>query len=261
METQLVMLQDWKKHLSSYDDRRDIVIPGNAQESLNYCAEQFISIGNAAIAATGRFNVALSGGSTPKALFQLFSSPLFCSLIDWNNVILFWSDERNVSADDHQSNYKMAMEAGFASLPIPEANIHRMPAEGIKIERAAKKYEELILKLVPKNSFDLVMLGMGEDGHTASLFPKTHGLHADGRLVIANFIPKLNTWRMTLTYECINSSEHISIYVIGKSKSSMLKQVLDGPYDPDELPIQRIGTRSNKALWIVDTDAASELLG
>lgn len=242
-----------------FDDRRDIAIPGNAEETLRYCAEQFITIGNTAIREHGSFNVALSGGSTPKALFQLLASPEFKSGIDWSHVVLFWSDERNVQPDDLQSNYKMAMDAGFASLPIPQENIHRMPAEGIEIEDSAKEYEKLILELVPNASFDLVMLGMGEDGHTASLFPKTHGLHAEDRLVIANFIPELNIWRMTLTYECINSAKNISIYVIGKNKSEMIKRVLSDPQDPDELPIQKIGTRLHKALWIADTDAASEL--
>lgn len=253
------MQQNWKEHLASYDDRRDIVIPGDAQETLKYCAEQFISIGNAAIKEKGKFNVALSGGSTPKALFRLLASPEYRDSIDWGHINLFWSDERNVPADDAQSNYKMAMDAGFASLPIPEDHIYRMEAEGIEIEAAAKKYEALLQEHLHEGSFDLVMLGMGEDGHTASLFPKTHGLHTDDRLVIANFVPQLNTWRMTLTYECINSSRHISIYLIGKNKAEMLKRVLAGAQDPDELPIQKIGTRHHKALWIVDADAASEL--
>jgi 6-phosphogluconolactonase len=224
-----------------------------------FCAEQFITIGNSAIKEKGKFTVALSGGSTPKALFQLLATPAFNTRIDWNAVILFWSDERNVSPEDERSNYKMAMDAGFSSLPLPEKNIHRMPAEGIEIEEAAKKYEQLILELVPNASFDLVMLGMGEDGHTASLFPKTHALHSEGRLVVANFIPDLNVWRMTLTYECINAAHNISIYIIGKNKAGMLKRVLYSPDAFDELPIQKIGTRQHKALWIVDKAAAEEL--
>jgi 6-phosphogluconolactonase len=244
-----------------FDDRRDIAIPGNARETTLFCAEQFLKIGNAAIQERGVFNAALSGGSTPKAIFQLLASPELRSQIDWKNVVLFWSDERNVLPDDPQSNYKMAMDAGFASLPLKKENIHRMPAEGeaIEAEDAAKEYEKLILKLVPKASFDFVMLGMGEDGHTASLFPKTHGLHAEERLTIVNFVPQLNTWRMTLTYECINQSKNISIYVIGKNKAAMVKKVLSAPSEPDEFPIQKIGTRKHKALWILDTDAASEL--
>lgn len=253
------MVQPEKKAIIFFDDRRDIVVPGNAQETLIFCAEQFLDIGNLAILEKGIFHVALSGGSTPKALFQLLATPTYQSRIQWEKVMLFWSDERNVLPDSSDSNYKMAMDAGFSSLPIPAENIHRMPAEGIAVEDAAKEYEKLILALVPKASFDLVMLGMGEDGHTASLFPKTHGLHSEDRLVVANFIPRLNTWRMTLTYECINAAHHISIYVIGKNKATMLEEVLCGPQDPDELPIQKIGTRLHKALWITDIDAASKL--
>lgn len=247
------------KMLRFFDDRRDIIIPGNAQETLVFCAEQFINIGNESIQKKGVYNVALSGGSTPRSLFILLAGPSFNSRLDWSCVQLFWSDERNVPPDDEQSNYKMAMNAGFSSLPIPVENIHRMPAEGIGIEETAKKYEAQIIEFVQDASFDLVMLGMGEDGHTASLFPKTHGLHTDGQLVVANFIPQLNTWRMSLTYHCINSAHHISIYVIGKNKAAMLKRVLCGTFDPDELPIQKIGTRTHKALWIADAEAASEL--
>lgn len=254
------MLQPEKSHIQSYDDRRDIIIPGNDKETLMFCAEQFLAIGNSAIQEKGAFYVALSGGSTPKSLFQMLANPPYNTQIPWEKVVLFWSDERNVPPDSQESNYKMAMDAGFASLPIPKSSIHRMPAEGVEIVEAAKQYEELILTLVPEASFDLIMLGMGEDGHTASLFPKTHGLHAEDSLVAANFIPKINTWRMTLTFECINNAHHISIYVMGKSKAPMVKQVLTSPPDFDELPIQKIGTRMHKALWILDKAAANELL-
>jgi 6-phosphogluconolactonase len=117
----------------------------------------------------------------------------------------------------------------------------------------------LVEKILPNGVFDLVMLGMGEDGHTASLFPKTHGLHAEDRFVIANFIPQKNVWRMSLTFECINAARNIVIYVLGKSKASMVKQVLSGPYQPDDLPIQRVGTREHKALWVFDNAAAENL--
>jgi 6-phosphogluconolactonase len=252
-------MMEWEKQIHAYDSRRDLVIPGDAKETLLFCAEQFIQIGNAAIQEKGKFNVALSGGSTPKALFQLLASPLFNTRLPWEHVILFWSDERNVPPDSPDSNYKMAMDSGFSLLPVPKENIHRMPAEGLEIVVAAKTYEQLILDLVPKASFDLVMLGMGEDGHTASLFPKTHGLHAEGSLVVANFLPDKNVWRMTLTFECINAAQHISLYVIGKSKSPMVKEAFSNHYDANEIPVERIGTRTHKALWILDKEAASLL--
>lgn len=254
------MSQEWKQLIFSFDDRRDIIITDQPNDTLSFCAEQFIAIGQAAIKEHGQFNVALSGGSTPKAIFQVLSSESYRNLLDWNNVYLFWSDERCVPPNHPDSNYHMAMEAGFASLSIPQKNIFRMPADSEDLENAAEIYEQQIIAHVPNASFDLIMLGMGEDGHTASLFPKTHGLHTENqRLVIANYIPQKNTWRMTFTYECINNAKVIAIYVFGKSKAHMLNQVLSSPYDPDTLPIQRIGTRSHKALWLTDKASISEL--
>jgi len=250
----------WKKLIDSFDDRRDIVIPGNNQETLVYCVEHFISLAQAAIKDHGFFAVALSGGNTPNAIYQSLANPFNRERINWKNVLLFWGDERNISPDSPESNYHMAMEAGLGSLPIDPKHIFRMPAEKKDIEAAALEYEQTIRQNIPLASFDLVMLGMGEDGHTASLFPKTHGLHVDDdRIVIANFIPQKNVWRMTLTYECINVAQHIAIYILGANKAGMLKHVLTSPYDPDTLPVQRVGTRMHKALWIVDNDAAAEL--
>ncbi|MEI8365487.1 MAG: 6-phosphogluconolactonase [Parachlamydiaceae bacterium] len=254
------MEQQWIQKVRSFDDRRDIIVPGNQEETLTFCAAQFVSLATVSIDRKGMFDVALSGGSTPKALYQLLMSPQYCKQVDWKQIRFFWSDERSVSPDDPESNYHMAMEAALSCLPIPKDNIHRMHAESADLEKAAKAYETLIEQTVPNAAFDLVMLGMGDDGHTASLFPKTHGLHAKGRLVIANFIPQKATWRMTFTFDLINKAHQTNIYVIGKSKASMLNQVLTGPFTPDDLPIQQIGTRTHKALWIADNDAAQDLI-
>lgn len=248
-----------KNKISFFDDRRDIVVPGDMQETLTFCVQHFITIGVKAIAARGKFAVALSGGSTPKAIFQLLASPAYRDQLDWKNTLIFWSDERCVPPTDSESNYHMAIESGIGSLPIPKEQIFRMPADSKDLSAAANSYEALILKYIPNGSFDLVMLGMGEDGHTASLFPKTHGLHTDEGLVIPNYVPQKNTWRMTFTFACINASHNIAIYVLGKSKATMLNNVLTAPFDPDTLPIQNIGTRSHKALWIADADAAKDL--
>ncbi len=254
------MTMQWEETIKSYDDRRDIVVPGNTAQTLEFSTEHFIAIAKAAQSERGKFAVALSGGSTPKAIFHLLASPAYRNRLNWHHVQLFWSDERCVAPSDAESNYHMAMEAGFASLPIPKENIFRMQADSPDLAAAAKSYESLIRRHVPAGVFDLVMLGMGEDGHTASLFPKTHGLHAEEGLVIGNFIPQKDSWRMTLTYDCIHAARYTAIYVLGKSKAAMLKHVLTAPYEPDTLPIQRIGTRQHKALWIVDADAASELV-
>ncbi len=234
------------------DERRDMITLDGVKEAIVFAAEHFIKAAKDAIAARNVFTVALSGGSTPKAIFELIASPLFRDRVDWQRVKLFWSDERSTPPDHPESNYHMAMKAGFSTLPIPSENIFRMQAENPDIEKAAEEYEALIIKHIPNQEFDYIMLGMGDDGHTASLFPKTHGLHSEGRLVIANFIPQKHTWRMTLTFNCINKAHAIVIYVMGASKEAMLRHVFNSYYDPDTLPIQRVGTPAHKALWITD---------
>jgi 6-phosphogluconolactonase len=168
--------------------------------------------------------------------------------MDWSRVLLFWSDERAVPPDHPDSNYRMAMEAGFKKVSIPPSQIHRMHAEE-HIEENALKYEKTIEHVLQGRPFDLVMLGMGEDGHTASLFPHTEGLKVKDRLVIANYIPEKNAWRMTLTFPCINQAAHVSIYALGDAKKPMLKKVFEnwGIY-----PIEQVGTEAHPALWIVD---------
>ena len=237
--------------IQSFDDRRDIAMPGDKEATINFSVEHFIQLANEAIADHQFFSVALSGGSTPNAIFSALANPENRKRIDWNKVHLYWSDERAVPPDHPDSNYRAAMQAGLDSLSIPPDHIFRMKAETL-IEEHALEYENLILSNLSEAVFDLVMLGMGEDGHTASLFPQTHGLHSANRLVVANFVPVKQCWRMTLTFKSINSAQNIAIYVLGKSKSTMLEKALFGPYTPDQIPIQRVGTAKNKALWITD---------
>lgn len=250
---------NWKADIQSLDARRDIIIPGDAQETVHFCVEQFLAIGQEAIAQRGFFTVALSGGQTPHAIFKALSLPANRDRLDWSKVLCFWSDERSVPPSHPESNYKTAMDAGLKALPLLKEHIFRMQAEE-NIEENALEYEKLIRQWVPSVSFDLLMLGMGEDGHTASLFPRTHGLHTKDRLVIANFVPQKETWRMSFTYECIHSAKVICIYAIGKNKESMVAQALTSFYDPDNLPIQRVGTDHHKALWILDYDSSRKLL-
>jgi len=241
-----------------FDERRDIVLPGDAKQTVAFCVERFFLLAKKNIEQDGYFAVALSGGNTPKAIYQKLSKDPRVAEIDWERVFIFFSDERAVPPDSPESNYRMAMEAGFSQLPIPAKNIFRMSAE-TEIDSHARLYEQEILSHLRSGKFSLVMLGMGDDGHTASLFPETHGLHVMGRLVTANFIPKKNSWRMTLTFECINQAKEIDILVIGKEKAPMVKKVLTGPYQPNLYPVQRVGTPEHRALWILDAEAASEL--
>lgn len=226
-----------------FDERRTLAIPDDA---IQFAVDHWVKC---AKEAKNGFHVALSGGSTPKKIYE----QLIKQDVDWSTIHLYWSDERAVPSDHPDSNYKMAMEF-FSKVPIPKEQIHRMPAEG-DIEEGALLYESLIKDV----SLDLVMLGMGDDGHTASLFPQTHALHSDDRSAVANFIPKLDTWRMTLTTPCINRAKNIALYVLGENKAKTIHQVLKGPHDPDLLPSQAIGTPTTPALWILDKNAASEL--
>jgi len=243
-----------------FDTRRLIALPGNKQETIEYCVDQWIEAALNAIRDHDFFAVALSGGSTPKAIYQHLVNSEAAKDIDWNKVYFFWSDERSVPASHEESNYHMSMEVGgLNKLPIPRENVFRMVAE-TDIENNAKEYEAIILQKLGGHPFDFVMLGMGEDGHTASLFPHTKGLHAKDRLVVANEVPQKKTWRMSFTFDCINAAQKICIYVIGASKAETLEKVLLSPYRPDEFPVQRVGTPTNKAVWVVDEEAAKNIL-
>ncbi len=233
-------------------------MPGDYQAALDFCVNHLVACAEESIRDHGYFSLALSGGSTPKAVYQKLAEPINAKKIDWSKVQLFWSDERAVPPFHADSNYRMAMEAGWGRLPLASAQVHRMQAEG-DIEQGALAYENLLKASLKNSAFDMVLLGMGDDGHTASLFPETHGLHVENRLVIANYIPKLNTWRMTLTFDCINASSHIDLYVFGKNKASVVAKVFSTEYQPDLYPVQRVGTPLHKALWIMDKEASTTL--
>jgi 6-phosphogluconolactonase len=240
-------------NIRKFDDRRDIVVASDKEAALNFSVEHFIKIANEAISKRGIFVVALSGGSTPKAIFQKLASQDNVKRIAWDKVRLFWSDERSVGPDNPDSNYKMAMDAGFSKLPIKKDNIFRMKAEK-DIEIHAILYEDAIERKA--KVFDLIMLGMGDDGHTASLFPYTQGLEIEDRLVVANWVPQKETWRMSFTYTGIHNTRNLAIYVMGANKAEMVKTVLTTPLDYEKHPIQNIGTKECKALWITDKEAA-----
>ncbi len=233
----------------------ELLVPGDYDATLHFSAQHFITTSRDAIHDHGQFFVALSGGSTPKALYEILCQQDYSPEIEWDKVHLFWSDERSVPPTSPDSNYHMAMKAGFEKMLLSPGHIHRMVAEE-NIEENAKHYEAKILKILDGQSFDLVMLGMGEDGHTASLFPNTAGLKSQNRLVIANYVPQKETWRMTLTLDCINDAAETVFYVMGKSKAEMLSRIFS---TEPSLPCQLVGTPDHPALWIAD-EAASSLL-
>jgi 6-phosphogluconolactonase len=241
--------------LIPWDERRELVIPGDEKVAISFAADHWIDLGKAAIAKSGHFAVALSGGSTPKAIFKRLAQKT--NALDWSKVWLFWSDERSVAPEHPDSNYHMAMTAGLNTLPVLPDHIFRMKAED-HIEQHALEYEELIKKKLNNNLFDLVMLGLGEDGHTASLFPATKALDVKNHLVVANHVPQKNTWRMSFTFSCINQSKLSVIYTLGETKASIVKQVLEAKL-PSPWPASFVGTKEHKALWILD-DLASQNL-
>lgn len=235
------------KPFSKIDDRRFAVYPGNEEETLAFCVEQFVSAGREALREKGSFTVALSGGSTPKKVYALLAKQP--DLLDWSRVFLLWSDERAVSAEDPQSNFRMAMTSGIEKLPIPKEHIFRMEAES-DLEAHALAYEAIVRAHPP----DLILLGVGEDGHTASLFPHTKALQETTRWVVGNYVPQKETWRMTFTFPLLDVAPCV-VYALGASKAKILKEVF-GKYDPETYPSQRVGTTVHPALWIIDAAAA-----
>lgn len=239
--------------LKPFDSRRSLFVANDTKEAIAFATEHWIHSAKQAIQQRGKFAVALSGGSTPKAIYQALAHE---KDLDWSKIFLFWSDERATPPDHPDSNYKMAMES-FEKLPIPPNQIFRMHAED-HIEQNAKDYEEKIRHYLGKHLFDLVMLGVGEDGHTASLFPDTEALHIEERLVVPNYVAAHKTWRMTFTFSCINESAKIAFYALGSSKQTIIPKVLSAAIQ-SPYPASRIGTPEHPALWILDKAAAANI--
>ena len=226
-------------------------------------AEVFIETAAQAIEARGRFLVALSGGSTPVDLFKLLADKKFRPLVDWQKTLIFWGDERCVSPYDKGSNYRQAMDALLDQVPIPEENILRIKGERGPAE-ASNSYARALKRYAspPFNwpRFDLVLLGLGADGHTASLFPGSPvNASAPVLPVTANYQDR-PAQRVTLTPLVFNAARHLTFLVSGESKSTILAQVLKGDYRPLELPAQRINPTNGELLWLVDRAAASKLV-
>ena len=230
-------------------------------------AQEFVRCAGEAVAARGRFTVALSGGSTPKRLYQLLAAEPFRAQVEWGRVEIFWGDERCVPPDHPDSNYRMAHEAMLAHLPIPAEHIHRMEGERPDLDAAARDYQEVLARVFygkptgpEPPALDLVLLGMGPDGHTASLFPHTDALRETTRWVVANHVPQLNTDRLTLTLPILKRAREVLFLVVGADKADRWAEALGPSFaDAPHLPAQLI--RPALALkWFVDSAAAARLL-
>jgi 6-phosphogluconolactonase len=221
--------------------------------------EHFVTLAAEAIAVHGQFVVALSGGSTPRATYVLLASDEFAARVDWSRVYIFWGDERCVPPDHPDSNYRMAREALLDKIPIPTGNVHRIRGEWPPDQAAVAYQAELEVVLGAGGRFDLILLGMGVDGHTASLFPGTAAMHEQTRWVVAHYVDKLSMWRITLTPVVINAAAHVTFMVSGAGKAERLREVLAGPYQPDILPAQIVRPPDGRLLWLVDAAAAIHL--
>lgn len=243
---------------------RSVRVYEDATALARAAADLFAEAARAAVSERGRFFVALSGGSTPRTLYQLLAAPPYHDQVDWSRTFVFWGDERFVPPDDPDSNYRMAREALLFHVPIPTSQVFRMPGEMADPTAAAALYEQSVRRafaLAPGEwpRFDLVLLGLGPDGHTASLFPHTSALGVTDRLVVANRVEKLGTTRITLTAPAINSAAVVVFLVAGADKAEPLAAVLEGPPRPDDLPAQLIAPVHGELLWLVDRAAAAQL--
>ena len=243
-------------------ERSNLIVVDDAAALAERVARHTLDAGTAALARHGRFDVALAGGSTPKAAYELLASPRYEGALDWSRVRFFFGDERCVPPDDDQSNFKMARTSLLDPLGIAPSAIFRMHGEDEPHTGAAAYAEVLRAELELDDTgapiFDLVMLGMGPDGHTASLFPG-NPLPQDERLVDSPWVAKFNTFRLTLTPRVINAARAVLISTEGDAKADALYAALEGPYDPSQTPIQIVRPTDGNLTWYVDPAAAAKL--
>jgi 6-phosphogluconolactonase len=244
---------------------REIRILADANAIAQTAAAEFLEAAKQAVSEKGNFSVALSGGSTPKALYGLLiANQILQATVPWGKIQFYFGDERHVPPDDPDSNFRMATEAMLAKAPVDAQQVHRIKGENRDAAQAAEEYEEDLrtsFRLAEGQlpHFDLVLLGMGPEGHTASLFPGTKALKEKRRLVVSNWVGKLYTDRITLTPPVLNNAARVVFMVQGAEKAPALKAVLEGPYEPDQLPAQIIKPKQGKVLWLVDPAAAAML--
>ena len=244
----------------------DVRIEASAEEITHAAARLFAERVQHAAQTSGLARVAISGGSTPKAMLALLGDPSqpFRQVLPWDRLQLFWVDERCVGPADVESNYGMTKAALLDQVPeLPAANVHRMEGE-LDPEEGASRYESEIrnafrLEGAETPTFDLILLGLGPDGHTASLFPHTAGLDEMARIVIANHVPQKDAWRLTLTWPVIVQGRTVAFLIEGAEKAGMVRTVFTGAYDPETYPAQLIRPASGKLTLLLDRAAASAL--
>jgi 6-phosphogluconolactonase len=244
---------------------REIRILADGAAIARRAAQEFVQAAADAVRTRGSFNVALAGGSTPKALYSLLvNDPALRSQVPWDKMHLLFGDERHVPPDHPDSNFRMATETMISKAPVKPEQVTRIKGEYPDAGQAALEYEKALreyfkLKDGEYPRFDLVLVGMGNEGHTLSLFPGTKALHADGRIAVRNWVGKLYAERITLTAPAASNAARVIFMVTGADKAPALKGVLEGPFEPEQLPAQLLQPKNGKLLWVVDTAAGSML--
>jgi 6-phosphogluconolactonase len=244
---------------------RTVELFANGMEIARHAADEVVRIANEAVRARGVFTIALSGGSTPKVLYALLAEhPSLRNSLPWDKIKVFFGDERHAAPGQADSNFQMAADAMLSKVPLQPEQIHRIKGEYPDTAQAAMEYEKVIQQqfnlqpgIFPR--FDLILLGMGNEGHTLSLFPGTKALRETQRIVTRNWVGKLYTERVTLTAPVANNAANIIFMIAGADKACALKAVLEGPYEPDQLPSQMIAPANGTLSWLVDEAAGSML--
>lgn len=243
-----------------------IQVASNSQGLSRLAAEQVVRSAVEAVRDKGLFTFVLAGGSTPKNLYSLLAScnEPFRAQLPWDSIHFFWGDERHVPPDHPDSNYRMALEAMLSGVPVPSENIHRIKSENRVAASAADEYEETLREFfrltegqLPR--FDLILLGIGPDAHMASIFPGSHSINEKNRLVVAPWVDKFKSSRITLTPPVLNNAAAVIFLVTGAEKAKALHEVLEGEYQPERFPAQLIRGNKGRVLWLVDRQAAMML--
>ncbi len=238
-----------------------IILLPDAEAIYEAAAARVLLLATERVAATGRFLLALAGGRTPGGLYQRLAEPPFLEQMPWQQLRVIWGDERYVPPDDPQSNYRLSREALLAQVPIPTAHIYPIPTDAVDPHQAAAAYDQRLQSLLAEHQgqIDLLLLGMGTDGHTASLFPAHPALDAPAAQLVAavDAAPKPPAWRISLTIAALNRAAHVLLLVSGADKAATLQAVLHGPYQPRRLPVQAVRPPQGSITWLVDQAAGS----
>jgi 6-phosphogluconolactonase len=240
-----------------------VLVEQTPADAAEVAAQRVVDVLNHRISQAGHCNIALSGGTTPIELYRRLATSQLSERVDWNKVQVFLGDERDVPADSVESNYRMMSEMLLGNVPVPLENVHPMQADSVDLPGAAEQYEKLIRRLAPAENgvprFDLIMLGLGADCHTASLFPGTPALTERQRLVVSQFVPVIGRHRMTITFPLINAARMVLFFVTGADKADAVAGVLTGEGPREQCPASMVAPTSGELVFVLDAQAARKL--